>query len=257
MKRESHNCSFDFSLQVLKIFIPISMYYALFAQIDSSWTFQSSQLNTAVFGIKIQADQAKAMGALLLLIQIPLWQNIIVPILLAFDIRISPLKSILMGGVSAILAYLCAAILQLNIEQRLLSNSIDQLSILWQFPQFFFIMLGELWLSIPGLSFSFTQSPPSMRSVMTSFWFLQNAFGNLIVIAITEMHLFKLQSNEYFFYATLMFFAMLLFNLLAKNYRYMNYDNSLPDSHGQGLKRRSSSLPCSTIASQEALNVIF
>lgn len=240
----------------MKLCIPLSFYYALFTQIDSSWTFQSSQLNTTVFNFKIEADQAKAVGALLLLIQIPLWQNICVPTLLLCNIKISPLKSIMMGGFSAALSFLCAAILQLNIEHRLLSESMDKISILWQLPQFTLIMLGEVWLSIPGLSFSFTQSPPQMRSVMTAAWFCNNAFGNLIVIIFTELQLFKLQSNEYFMYSALMLGAILLFSWLAQNYRYTNYDDCFSgDDENLLLKKRTQ--PRSALSSQEALDLIF
>lgn len=230
------------------------MYWALFTQIDSSWTFQASQLNTTVLGYKMEADQAKAVGALLLLILIPLWQNLVIPALLFFNIRISPLKSIAMGGFSAVLSFFCAALLQLNIESRLLSNDGEKVSILWQFPQFFLIMLGETWLSIPGLSFSFTQSPLSMRAVMTAAWFCLNAFGNLIIIAITELQLFQCQSNGFFFYSFLMLIATFLFCWFASSYRYSNYDNV---NDNNSAKRRSSNLPYSAISSQDGLDLIF
>lgn len=233
------------------------MYYALFAQIDSSWTFQSSQLNTTVLGHKIEADQAKAVGALLLLILIPLWQNLIVPTLLMYNIQISPLRSIAMGGISAALSYLCAAILQVHIENRLSTKNTDQISILWQFPQFMLIMLGEVWLSIPGLSFSFTQSPESMRSVMTAAWFCNNAFGNLIVIAITELKLVKLQSNSYILYSILMVLAIMLFGWFARAFRNSNYDESVDCIDNNLRKRRSSTLPYSAISSQDGLDLIF
>lgn len=42
---------------MLKLFIPLPLYWALFAQIDSNWTFQSAQLNTTVLGYHFQADQ--------------------------------------------------------------------------------------------------------------------------------------------------------------------------------------------------------
>lgn len=74
-----------------------------------------------------------------------------------------------------------------------------QLSILSQLPQFFFIMMGEVLLSIAGLQFAFEQAPPAMKSVLTAAWFCNNAFGNLIIVAVTEWQPFKLQSNEYFF----------------------------------------------------------
>lgn len=217
-------------------------------------------------GYRIEADQAKAVGALLLLILIPIWQNVVIPMLLMYNIRISPLKSMAMGGFSAVLAFFCAGILQLKIEQSLLSNNGEQWSILWQFPQFLLIMLGECTLSIPGLSFSFTQSPYSMRSVMTAAWFCNNAFGNLIVIAITELKPFKLQSSGYFSYAFLMLIAIIIFCWLASSYRYTHYDNinssndetaAIADTNENLFKRRPSNPPYSTISSQDGLDLLF
>ncbi|XP_055308001.1 peptide transporter family 1-like, partial [Sitodiplosis mosellana] len=249
-------------IKVLKLFIPLPMYWALFNQIDSSWTFQSSCLNTTVFGFRIEADQAKAVGALLLLILIPLWQNVVIPALLVYNVRISPLKSMAMGGFSAVLSFFCAGLLQVKIEHSLLSNTGEQWSILWQFPQFLLIMLGEVMLSIPGLSFSFKQSPYSMRSVMTAAWFCNNAFGNLIVIAITELEPFKLQSSGYFLYAFLMLFAIILFCWLASTYQYSYFDNvsdshNAADSNDNLLKRRPSNVPYSTLSSQDGLDLLF
>lgn len=225
------------------------MYWALFTQIDSSWTFQSSQLNTTVLGFKIEPDQAKAVGALLLLFLIPFWQNIVNPLLAACNVHISPLKSIVMGGISAAMAFLCAAMLQIKIEEQ--PSDANKLSILWQLPQFIMIMFGEVWLSIPGLTFAFTQSPLTMRSVMTAAWFCNNAFGNLIVVAITELQPFALQSNGYFLYAGLMFVSMLLFCWLARNYEYSNYEE-VPEINGNDLKRSNQSMN-----SQDTLDLMF
>lgn len=221
-----------------------------------------------MLGYRIEADQAKAVGALLLLILIPIWQNIVIPTLLVYNIRICPLKSMAIGGFCAVLAFFCAGLLQVKIEQSLLSNNSEQWSILWQFPQFLLIMLGECTLSIPGLSFSFTQSPYSMRSVMTAAWFCNNAFGNLIVIAITELKPFKLQSSGYFSYAFLMFVAIAIFCWLASSYRYTYYDNAsssndadaataTADRNDNLFKRRSSNLPYSTLSSQDGLDLLF
>lgn len=120
------------------------MYWALYAQIDSTWTFQSSQLDTNVFGIQIAPDQAKAAAPFLLLILIPVWEKLIHPLLNTFNIEISPLKSIAMGGLSAALSFFCAAILQLYIENHIIMNS-EKLTIFWQMPQFVLLMLGEVW----------------------------------------------------------------------------------------------------------------
>lgn len=182
---------------------------------------------------------------------IPLWQSVIVPILSKFNIELVPLKSILVGGMCAALSFLCAGILQIEIEKSSHQNNDAKLSILWQLPQFIFIMLGEVWLSIPGLAFSFTQAPPSMKSIITAAWFCNNAFGNLIVVAITEMHLFKLASSGYFLYSALMFAAMLVFNWISSTYR--EYTSSTTDQTYENLNK----IPYATIQSQEALDLII
>lgn len=170
-----------------------------------------------MFGYSIASDEAKAAAPLLLLILIPIWEKLNA-LFRALNIEISPLQSIAMGGLSAALSFFCAAILQLYIEAHI-SRECDKLSIFWQIPQFVLLMLGEVWLSIPGLNFSFTQSPPSMRSVMTAAWFCNNAFGNLIVIVINEIRPFQLYSYIYFLYGSLMLISMIIFCWFARYYQ--------------------------------------
>ncbi|XP_031629999.1 peptide transporter family 1-like [Contarinia nasturtii] len=244
------------ALKVLKLFLPLPMYFALFGQIDSSWTFQSSQLNTTVFGYRIEADQAKAAGALLGLILIPFWQHIVIPALLMYNIKISPLQSIAMGGFAAFTSFFCAAILQINIEDRIATHSAE-LSVLWQFPQFLLMMLAVVWLEIPGLAFSFTQSPSSMRSLMMAAWFCNSAFGNVIVIAITELRPFNLASSGYFLYAFLMLVAILVFSWLANAYQYTDYESCIDNNDNLIRRRSSNNVPYSAISSQDGLDLIF
>lgn len=54
-----------------------------------------------------------------------------------------------------------------------------------------------------------------MKSVVTAAWFLNNAFGNLIVIICTELKLFETQMAEFFFYATIMLISILFYIYLA------------------------------------------
>lgn len=199
--------------QVVKL-LPLPIYYALLAQQDSSWTFQATQMNTTIIGISIEPDQAKAMGPIFLFLMIPLWQYIFVPILRKFDISLHPLNSVIIGAICSALAFLCAGVLQIEIEE----NEMKSLNILWQIPQFVLLMMGELFLSIPGLQFAFTQAPESMKSILTAAWFLNNAFGNLIVVFLTEIKVFQSQSTEYFMYATIMLICIAIFATLAFNY---------------------------------------
>ena len=196
--------------------MPLPIYFALLAQQDSTWTFQATQLNTTFGDIYIQADQFKALGPVLLLLQIPLWQRVILPLMHRCNFNLTTLESVAIGGICAAFSFVCAGFLQQRIEM----DPFDPPSVLWQFPQFFLIMMGEVLLSIPGLKFSYTHAPKSMKSVLTAVWFVNNAMGNLIVVIITAVQPIQNQSHEYFFYATLMFLGIVLFTMLAAQYQY-------------------------------------
>lgn len=68
---------------------------------------------------------------------------------------------------------------------------------LWLLPQYIIMTMGEVMFSVTGLEFSFTQAPVTMKSVLTSAWLLTVAFGNLIVVLITEIRIFKDQVNPF------------------------------------------------------------
>jgi dipeptide/tripeptide permease len=138
------------------LFIPLPIYWSLLAQQDSSWTFQATRLDTRIFGVFIEPEQIKALGPILLLILIPLCQKVMLPFLKGHNLHISPLQSCSFGGLCAALSFVCAGLLQLRIES---SSNNQQLapSLVFQIPQFFLLMLGEVFLAIPGLQFSFTQ----------------------------------------------------------------------------------------------------
>ena len=205
-------------IKVIKLFLPIPIYYALLAQQDSSWTFQATTTNTVIAGIHIQADQFKAIGPILLLLQIPLWHRIVLPWMERKNFHLTSLESVSIGGLCAAFAFVLAGFLQ----HRIAVDPENPPSILWQFPMFFLIMMGEVLISVPGLKFCYTHAPLSMKSVLTAFWFINNAFGNLIVVIFTQFRLMENKSLEFFFYAFLMFIGTIVFTVLSKNYENQN-----------------------------------
>ena len=51
--------------------------------------------------------------------------------------------------------------------------------------------------SATGLEFAYTQAPPSMKSVVQSFWLLTTCVGNIIDIFFVEIKLAPTQVNIY------------------------------------------------------------
>lgn len=112
-------------LQIIKLFLPLPIYWALLAQQDSSWTFQAAKLNTKIVRWHLEPDQMKAIAPLILLALIPLWEQTILP---AIDKHlhhlITPLESVTLGGIAAAASFICAGFLEIIIQVGL--NWIDR-----------------------------------------------------------------------------------------------------------------------------------
>ncbi|XP_075229609.1 solute carrier family 15 member 1-like [Lycorma delicatula] len=101
----------------------------------------------------------------------------------------------------------------------------NTIHMLWLLPQYFLISVGEAIFAIAGLQFTFTQAPKCMKTVTLAAWYLSMALGNLLVIIITQLHLFKSQANEFFFFAFLAFLDMIVFFIMTKTYKFVLIEN--------------------------------
>lgn len=93
----------------------------------------------------------------------------------------------------------------------------NSINMLWQIPQYIIITAAEIMFSITGIEFSYSESPESMRSVISSLWLLTDSFGNIIVLVIAGFKMAN-EAIEMFVYAVLMGVTMLVFIYLARRY---------------------------------------
>jgi len=98
----------------------------------------------------------------------------------------------------------------------------NDVNIFWMVPQYFIITLGEVFLSVTGLEFAYSQAPQSMKSVLQSFWLLTVSIGNIIVLIVAELSLIPNQADEYYLFAGLIAFAALIFLWLSMRYKYVD-----------------------------------
>ena len=82
-------------------------------------------------------------------------------------------------------------------------------------------------LSITGLEFAYTQSPPALKTVVGALWQLTVAGGNLIVILVASSNLLE-QFYEYLLFAALMLLALGLFLYIARGYKYRHAKGDTP-----------------------------
>lgn len=111
-----------------------------------------------------------------------------------------------------VVASCLAAYVEMKTEQA-------YISIFWQAPQYVITSFGENFLYNSHLSFAYNEAPASMKSVMTSFVFVVIGIGNIFVIIISGMRIFQSQALEFFFFAGILFIAMIGFAVLASRYK--------------------------------------
>lgn len=98
----------------------------------------------------------------------------------------------------------------------------NSVKIYWQIPQIYVIAVGEVLVSVTGLEFAYSQSAPSMKSVLQAVWHLANFLGNAIDMGISGSHIVSDPATELFVYAGLMFAVMAVFVVLAIRYKYVD-----------------------------------
>ncbi|XP_033629338.1 solute carrier family 15 member 1-like isoform X1 [Asterias rubens] len=97
----------------------------------------------------------------------------------------------------------------------------NSVSMFLQIPQYVVITLGEIFFSITGLEFSYSQAPASLKSCVQAAWLLTVAFGNLIVILVAESKFVDSQAMEFFLFAGLMGVVVVIFAIMAYFYVYI------------------------------------
>ncbi|CAB3225167.1 unnamed protein product [Arctia plantaginis] len=101
---------------ILYLYLPVPIFWSLFDQQGSRWTFQASRLRSEVFGVTLMPDQLQVMNPAMVLLMIPLCPGGAWPLLP----DLAPLQKMFIGGMLAALAFVSAGILQIGIERSTL-----------------------------------------------------------------------------------------------------------------------------------------
>ncbi|KAG5683395.1 hypothetical protein PVAND_012680 [Polypedilum vanderplanki] len=199
-------------LNVLVMYLPLPIFWALLNQQSSRWVFQATRMNGDIGFYKIKPDQMIVLGPIAITILIPLFNQFVFPQLEKLGIK-SPLQKMASGMIVAGLSFIVSAYIETQINQH-------YISILWLFPQYLLVSISEILLWVANISFAYTQAPKSMKSVMTSSVYMSVAGGSLIVFFISGFRIFTSLVYEFLFYACLMFLDTVIFCVLAMRFKY-------------------------------------
>ncbi|XP_077055453.1 solute carrier family 15 member 1b [Siphateles boraxobius] len=104
-------------LKVLFLYIPLPMFWALFDQQGSRWTLQATIMDGNFGAFIIQPDQMQIVNPVLIVIMVPIMDSAIYPLIKKCHINFTPLRRMTVGMLLAALAFVAAALLQIQIDK--------------------------------------------------------------------------------------------------------------------------------------------
>ncbi|OKS87023.1 POT-type proton-dependent oligopeptide transporter [Mucilaginibacter polytrichastri] len=219
---------------VIAVFAFIPIFWGMWDMNGSEWILQATKLDLSIgfYNIHILPSQIQFVNALFLLLMIPVFNYGIYPLVGKMGIKLTPLKKIGAGLFITAFSFVIVALLQRDIDAG------GHPSVWWQIFAFFMLSAGEVLVSITGLEYAYTQSPPSMKSTMTAIWYLTYSIGTffttLINVNISNKGLFAYFSGEkyYWLFVGIMAFFFVLFLLVSpyiKEKVYLAEDATLAD----------------------------
>jgi POT family proton-dependent oligopeptide transporter len=213
-------------LRVLVLFALVTPFWSLFDQKASTWVLQGNAMTKPDW---FQSSQMQALNPALVMLLIPFNNLVLYPALRRFGFEMTALRRMTAGIAFSGFAWIAIAIMQVLLDGG------TALTITWQILPYALLTLGEVLVSATGLEFAYSQAPPAMKGALMSFWNLSVTVGNLWVLvvnagvkngAVTDFIVstgFGVTAFQMFFFAIFAFAAALVFGLVARGYRTVDY----------------------------------
>ncbi|XP_016839733.1 peptide transporter family 1-like isoform X1 [Nasonia vitripennis] len=101
---------------LLKLFLPLPIFWTLYSMTSTAWTFQASRMNGEFAGYLIKPDQITAVNPVFVIIFVPIFHSYIFPLLAKYFWVNTPLRKITLGGLVLALSYYVSGVIELNLE---------------------------------------------------------------------------------------------------------------------------------------------
>lgn len=250
-------------LRILPVFLLIIIYWAIYSQMQSSFFLQSERMNIYIGDAKMPAALLNIFNTIIILILIPIMDRVVYPCLAKINRSPTHLQRIGVGFILATLSVVVAGILEIYRKKNLASTggitqdlagdtfNASTISFFAQVPEFALVGASEVFTSISGLEFAYSQAPDFMQGVCMGLFLMMSGLGNYVSEAILKIvraatgseppdSWFPDEINEgkteylFFLLGILMFVDFVIFVFVAKCYKYRKtqaetYEATLPE----------------------------
>lgn len=166
-------------LRLIPLYLFVAMFWALFDQSGSAWVLQAERMDRRLFGLEWDSAQIQAINPLLILLLVPAFTYGIYPLCQRY-FDFTPLRRVGAGLFLAALSFSLPAIAEHIIQGG------GRPGIAWQLAAYVILTSAEVLVSITCLEFSYTQAPPTMKSLVMGLYLLSVSVGNVFTAGVNQ-----------------------------------------------------------------------
>jgi len=231
-------------LAIVKIFAVLPLFWTLFYNTSSLWTFSAQRMNRRLADWEMQPGQMMALNGIFDILLIPLLGQFIYSAL-EKCCSFYNFPRIATGMGLASLAFLAAALLEVQVSQTLVARASTNLlmpltgsspvdasaptspiSVAWQVPQYFLLSAGEVMVGVTTLEMAYRIAPPRLKGFAMMLYYVARAIGCALLAAVMLVHIGP-PFVTYFFFACLMMIVVVAFVAINwKNFSQPNVDEN-------------------------------
>ena len=200
---------------ILPVFSIIALFWALYDQQGNAWVLQAKRMDLGPF----EPDQLGAINPILVMLMLPVYRAVILPCLERIGrccplLKPTPLRRMGVGMLLAAFTFVLSA----GVEQLIDTSAPGSVSVAWQLPQWVLITIAELFLSVTGLEWAYTQADKNLQGVCMAAWFFSNGLGDVLGGVLYQVTKEMGQVSIYLMFAALMVVAFFVYTVLAACY---------------------------------------
>ncbi|XP_023071254.1 solute carrier family 15 member 3 [Piliocolobus tephrosceles] len=201
--------NFQVLVKILPVMVTLVPYWMVYFQMQSTYVLQGLHLhipnifpaNPSNISMALRAQGSSytipeawllLANVVVVLILVPLKDRLIDPLLLRCKLLPSALQKMALGMFFGFTSVIVAGVLEMERlhyihHNQTVSQQIGEvlynaapLSIWWQIPQYLLIGISEIFASIPGLEFAYSEAPRSMQGAIMGIFFCLSGVGSLL-----------------------------------------------------------------------------
>ncbi|KAJ1827830.1 hypothetical protein LPJ70_007392, partial [Coemansia sp. RSA 2708] len=159
------------SLRACKVFLFYPVYWSVYGNMTDLLINQGMTMRRPNW---LSVDQLNVVNSLVLIVAIPVFDNFVFPLLRRMGFRLGPIARITTGFAIAVCGFIYVTVLQKVIYTRgpyydftgpnVPDDATNDISVWLQIVPYAVVAISEIFTSVTGLEFAFSQAPAELKS---------------------------------------------------------------------------------------------